>query len=173
MMTEFIDLNDRSFFNAVVEQYYPALFLFAVKSTHDHGVAEDVVQEAFASLWLNRQKVDNKTYLRHYLYNVVRNLSVNHFRRMKNRSELTEQIPDPEDFSVNYIRSETLRMLYEAINTLPPRSARVLRLTLDGKKQEEIAAEMEITVWTVKALKAEGIKKLKKILGAGVWLLFF
>jgi RNA polymerase sigma-70 factor (ECF subfamily) len=78
--------------------------------------------------------------------------------------------PTDDEMSRWMIEQETSRLLLEAIDRLPPRAAAVIRLTLEGVRQDEIGERMGITVATVKALKADGMHKLKKML-AGLCVL--
>lgn len=71
------------------------------------------------------------------------------------------------------VEEEKYRLLSEAINQLPPRTANVIKYSREGMSQEEIAKKMEITVATVKLLKSKGIKKLKEILGPLSFLISF
>jgi RNA polymerase sigma-70 factor (ECF subfamily) len=59
---------------------------------------------------------------------------------------------------------ETARLLYETLQNLPERTAEVIKLTLDGFRQEEIAERMGIAVSSVKTLKSSGIGKLREIM---------
>lgn len=167
-----ININDRRVFNALVDEYYGPVLVFAMRMIDNSHIAEDMVQDAFASLWARRGKVNDRIYARNYLYMVVRNSAVDYFRALKKQSKDAEyHIPAPEDLSADFIRAETLRLLHEAVETLAPRTAQVLKLGLEGMKQDEIAERMGITVATVKSLKADGISKLKKLLGPAIWFL--
>ncbi len=168
-----IDMNDRRVFNAIIDEYYGPVLVFAMRIIGNGYIAEDMVQDAFACLWAHRGKVNDRIYARNYLYSVVRHSAADYFRTLKKQNEGAGfHIPEPEDFSADFIRAETLRLLHEAVETLAPRTAQVMKLSLDGMKQDEIAERMGITVATVKSLKADGIGKLKKLLGPAVWLLF-
>ncbi len=63
------------------------------------------------------------------------------------------------------MRAETARLLNEAIDRLPEGTAQIIRLSLDGFKQEQIALRLDISLATVKAQKGKGILKLREILG--------
>ena len=56
------------------------------------------------------------------------------------------------------VEEEATQLLMQAIAKLPARSAEVIKLSLQGMRQEKIAEQMDITIFTVKALKA-AIKK--------------
>lgn len=64
---------------------------------------------------------------------------------------------EEESFWPYVIEEETNRLLLEAIGQLPPRSAEVMRLSLEGIRLEKIAEQMNISINTVKSLKYEAI----------------
>ncbi len=70
------------------------------------------------------------------------------------------------------IEHEVVRVLHETIESLPPRTAEVMKLTLGGLKQEEIGVEMGISLASVKTLKAAGIRKLGAMLKHLMTVLF-
>jgi len=62
----------------------------------------------------------------------------------------------------NIIRTETIYLLTQALNTLPERCRQVfIKLYIEEKSVKEIAAEMDTTISTVKNQQARGIKLLK------------
>lgn len=163
--------GDRNAFEILAMRYYVPLTVFAMRMTGDRDTAEDIVQDAFVYLWEKRRSLNDAQHMRNYLYLIVRNYSIDHrrsttrIRPLQNEAYLKE-----EEISAHYIRTETIRLLHEAVGKLPPRTAEVVRLTLEGMKQEQIAAQMGITLATVKALKGEGIKKLREMIGPLVLL---
>lgn len=152
-------------FDALTDRYYDALCLFANQIVGDLDAAEDVVQDTFASLWISRGKLSEVGFIKNYLYTTVRNFAVSHLRSKRVRLHgrgYAEPLDD--NFSRWFIEQETSRLLAEAIDSLPARAAEVMHLTLEGRRQEQIGEQIGITVATVKALKADGIRKLKKML---------
>jgi RNA polymerase sigma-70 factor (ECF subfamily) len=158
-----ISLGDRDAFRLLMERYYGALWVFAARLLHDDFSAEDVVQDTFVDIWQERKQLPRVISLNSYLYGIVRNKCIAIMRSSRRAENYRNDFqPVEEDMLDKYIETETLRLLSTAIEALPPRSARVIRLSLEGLRQEKIAEQMNITVATVKALKSEGIKKLRK-----------
>ena len=165
--------GDRNAFDTLVGGYYAPLTVFASRLIGYSRAAEDIVQDAFVHIWEHRSRLNNTTHLRNYLYLIVHNYAVDYLRISARRHSLTRDVVMPDDdVLAEYIRVETSRMLYAAVESLPPRTAEIMKLTLEGMKQESIAEQMGITLATVKAQKAEGIKKLQKVLGTLSCLLF-
>ena len=56
--------------------------------------------------------------------------------------------PELDDYDV--MEEEIYRWLFKTIDELPPRCKKIFLLHLEGKKNEEIAAQLKITLLTVK-----------------------
>ena len=69
-------------YNHSVEQISDSLFRFAVHFLKDSEDAQDVVQDAFEKLWLNREKVENEK-VKSWLFTCVHNAMLNQLHRKK------------------------------------------------------------------------------------------
>ena len=159
--------SDYEKFDQLVKRFGESLNAFACRITNDREAAGDIVQTVFANLWMNRKKIDFENSIDRYLYVSARNLS---YKYLNSRKRLNDQLPDiaesdEQSVTNHLIREETIRLLMEAIDQLPPRTAEVILLGMEGLKQDEIAEKMNVTVANVKLLKSRGIKKLREILG--------
>ncbi|MDL2319998.1 sigma-70 family RNA polymerase sigma factor [Alistipes sp. OttesenSCG-928-B03] len=157
--------SDRSAFDILAGRYVIPLNVLAYRIIGDRDVAKDIVQDAFVHIWENRKKLNDVTHMRNYLSLIVRNYSINCAKRLSRSSRLGSNMDlREEDFSIQYIRVETARLIYEAVESLPSPTAEVMRLSLEGLKQEEIARQLNIALPTVKVHKSKGLRKLKEIL---------
>lgn len=169
-----ISHDDRTAFESLVSDYHLSLHGFVSRIVQDDVVAEDIVQDVFVNLWLNRRKVDFDSPIGSYLYVSARNLAYRHIRSSQRFRTFAQRLEEPGQTVGTYlVEEETARILMNAIERLPPRTAEVLRLSMEGLKQEEIAEKMNVTVANVKLLKARGIVKLREILGPLAFLLVF
>ena len=161
-------VQDFTALEALFKRFYKPLRAYAFRFVNDKDLSEDIVQDVFVNLWLNRKKITFGESTKSLLYVSTRNLVYNYIRSAKRENERYKHLTEENESStLNYIiQEEALRLLNESIEQLPPRMAEVIRLSLEGLKQEEIAEQMEVTVANVKRLKALGIEKLKKSLGA-------
>ena len=73
-----------------------------------------------------------------------------------------------------YIQEETIRLIYEAIESLPENCKNIIDLSLKGLKNDAIAETLKISVNTVKTHKKTAYKilriKLKDILPLAILL---
>lgn len=167
--------GDKAAFENMIRRYYTTLCAFANHIVKDRENAEDIVQELFMKIWINRKHLEHVGSLKDYLFISTRNRSFTYLRNCRRHEICLEQILREEESSLPayLIEEETNRLLFESIRLLPPRSAEVIRLSLEGMKQERIAEQMKISINTVKSLKYEAILKLREILGPLVYWFFF
>jgi len=181
-------------FKADVEQGYELLFRRyhkvlcnqAVRFTHSRVAAEDIVADVFMGFWKNKVHEHITTSYRAYLYRAVRNRVYNHlqdeFRRdnLLGRSvDLTaaDQVTDEDPQRILQFAEFSQRLEAE-IKQLPPQCQRVFVLSrFEGRKQREIADELQISLKAVEAHIHRALTQLKKVLDAGLligvfgWLL--
>lgn len=162
-----IQKDNRKAFDELIMLFNESLNAFAYHILKDKEASKDIVQDVFVHLWLNRKKITFGESTKNLLYVSTRNMVFNYIRSSKRENERYKHIvEEDENSTLNYIiQEEALRLLNESIDQLPPRMAKVIQLSLEGLKQEEIAEQMNVTVANVKRLKALGIEKLRKSLG--------
>ena len=97
---------------------------------------------------------------------MIRNQALNLIRDRKRSSQHFQSLPEEEEnnFFNILVEEESNRLLFNAINTLAPQSSAIIKLSLQGLKNEEIARELSISENTVKVLKYRSLKKLKQLL---------
>ena len=167
-------ITDRESYKNVFHLYYKSLSLFAVRFIPERDVLEDLVQETFIALWENRNQLRSSNAIKSYLYSTLRNKCLNYLRHLDtvNRyAENYEMLENTTDFSKSIIKEETLRLFYKAIDSLNENTRKVIYLTLEGYKREEIAEKLDITIDTVKYHKKSAMHKLKHLLGEHFYLL--
>lgn len=151
--------NDSSAFNELICRYYASLVGFASSILKNQHVAEDIVQEMFAGMWEQRINLMNIKSIRNYLYVSIRNLAINHIRAEKRLKKRYEKInPEHNNMAAG---EEITKLLMEAIERLPSRSALAMKLSLQGLSLDEIAAEMGVSLNTVRSTKAYALNKLR------------
>lgn len=156
--------GDEAAFRRLFEHYYVPLCLYSVQITESPEDSEDIVQEFFLHFWEKEfyRHVDSN--LKSYLFNSIRNLSVNYLK--KHRTYVFEELEErscflPDECAEDDVR-ESHRHLHEAFRRLSPQEARALRsVVLEGKSYKEVAAEMGVSVNTVKTYLARGMKFLR------------
>lgn len=154
-------------FRKLFMDYYPSLVSFAVHYVEKIAVAEDLVQDVFVKIWETQEKLKTVEDLSAYIYQMVRFKCLNYLRNEKVRTDATQFFADDLDATeLNaYLKEETFRIVFRAMEDLPPACGRIFAMTLEGYAAKDIAAELGITVETVKKQKQIARRMLKEKLG--------
>lgn len=161
-------MRERRVFDSYFRLHYQSLCYFAYNYLKDLESAEDVVQEVFMKLLDWNEGFDNEEHLKHYLYKSVRNGCLNHIKLTGIRSDILEKMqkgaPDDENnFFTNVVRAEVYQEIMGAIQELPTECGRVFKLAyVEGFSNDEIAAQLAISVNTVKAQKNKAKIQLRE-----------
>ncbi|MBQ3528045.1 MAG: sigma-70 family RNA polymerase sigma factor [Clostridia bacterium] len=124
----------------VVERYIN----FRLPSTFD---ADDVIQETYCAAYIGYEKLRNKELFKPWILSIARN-QCNLWFRKKYGSELLslDAIPDIADTDTTEDNT-----VYQVLSLLSKEYAELLKLTIQGYKQSDIAERLNIPVGTVKS----------------------
>ncbi len=173
ILFERVTHDDAKALGIIMNRYATVLYSFVYRIVGETLTAEDIVQEIFITLWVKRRNLKSGPSLRNFLYLSARNLALNYIRTQKIHHAYVDNYRLEQSMDLLVVEEEKYRLLSEAINQLPPRTAEVIKYSCEGISQEEIANKMGITIATVKLLKSRGIQKLKEILGPLSFLMYF
>lgn len=156
----------RRAFALMFDTYYKPLCLYAVQLTDSFGMAEDIVQELFVSLWEKKALSSVTVSLRGYLFSSVRNNAYLLLRK-KNLVSMEElsgmEICIEDSFASEEELREKERTILEELNKLPRQElAAVKAVIMENKKYREAAEEMHISVNTLKTHLSRALKRLRK-----------
>lgn len=128
---------------------------------------DDLVQESYLRIWKARATQQIRS-ARAYVFQVARRLAIDVLRRENSRLEpvcdlaALSVIEDKPDVADVVCQSEELRLLAQAIHTLPTRCREVMLLRkIEGLAQKEIAARLGITEGTVQVHIGRGLRQLE------------
>jgi RNA polymerase sigma-70 factor (ECF subfamily) len=153
------------------DRYGGLAYSLAVRMLADPGAAEDVVQEAFLSVWRQAGRFDlAKGTARGWLMSIVRNRAVDRIRRRRSRGGGHDRglddinaeeswLPDVwAEVSVSLDRETITAALAE----LPESQRQVIDLAYyGGLTHVEIAQRLEVPLGTVKGRIRIGLKRLR------------
>ena len=142
---------------------------YSLKLLNNSDAAEDVVQECFAYLWENWQRLENIDSHQHYLFRSVKNRSINYLKRKFNQSkeqlpnELSENIHDWQPSAQEILEVKDLEFILEkALQELPERCRIIFVLKrFENKTTKEIAASLGISIKTVENQMTIAIGRLR------------
>ena len=155
-------------FERVFHKYYPMVFGFIRGMLKDDGMAEDVAQNIFMKLWLNRSRLDEHTSLKNYLCVLARNEALNILRSVRARSVVLQpDVQEPkmlepavEDW-YNYV--ETNARLRSDIESMPPQRRTIFKMIrYENLSNMEIAIRLNLSVRTVEKHIELALKDLRR-----------
>lgn len=166
-----IDFNkdSKGAFTAIYKLLYHSIFL-ATKSLVPEDEGADITAECFYKLYMRREHFDNMADIRAFLHITARNACLNYLKHQKVKERKEKEILLLSDkwetiITRSEIESEVIRSVKTYIENLPSNEARVLSLAyFDGYKNSEIAQILQIKDKTVRNLKTNALKKVKKAL---------
>jgi RNA polymerase sigma-70 factor (ECF subfamily) len=162
-----IKRSDYSSYNQLFIRYYSRLCAFVFNLTQNYSASEDVVQELFIRLWIQRGKLEITENISGYLYKASKNAALNYLRAEKSRQKSIQNMPVQEwQTDENLIEQiEFSAALSQCIGQLPERSRDVfMKSRFDGMKQQEISDQLGISVKTIKNQIWKSLQFLKACL---------
>lgn len=72
--------GDIAGYEVLFHKYYPTFFAFIKGMTKETVVAEDITQNIFMKVWLNRERLDAAKSIRNYLFVLAKHEIYNYFR---------------------------------------------------------------------------------------------
>lgn len=169
---ELLNRKQEAAFEVMFSLYYPRLVYFA-KEYVSYEEAKNLVQDTFVVFWEKNPVVFNESQLQSYLYTTVKNNCLMRLRHEKvkqnfvNASE--KRIQDQIYFSA-LEQLDTSVMTFQEIETiikntladLSPRCREIFILSrFEGKKNHEVAKELDISVKSVEAQITKALKIFK------------
>ena len=162
--------GDPRAFEAVYERHSGAAFSLAYRMVGRGNVAEDVVQEAFLSIWRSGARYERaRGSVRTWVLGIVHHRAIDQLRRSsvhdKRRASdegLEERLESGERTDVEVARRDEAETIRSAMETLPPEQSHVIELAyFGGFTHTEIAEILETPVGTVKGRMRLGLEKLR------------
>ncbi|WP_343306649.1 sigma-70 family RNA polymerase sigma factor [Chitinophaga niabensis] len=153
---------------------YPALFSLTQRLVADEEVAKDIVSDIFLQVWETRSTLSAVENIRAYLYVATRNRTLKYLKKEKpSGSTINDQWEkaDPDIFLHALYDTETIRVLHEAIQTLPEECKKVILLGLEGHGTNDISRLLEISASAVSNQKSRAIRLLREKLPPELFLL--
>ena len=155
-------MSDRKEIERLFKNNWDALCMFSLHFVGDMDTAEDVVMDCFLKLSERIGHGDEILTPKHYLYQMVRNGSLDKAKYLGQTVQLTEASRTSEDFDDVSERSVREARLWTAIDSLPPVRREVLLMSKrDGMHNDEISQTLGISVKTVEAHLYKAYKTLR------------
>ena len=169
-LMHFVRHNDPSAFEVIYDRHKGAAFSLAYRMVGTRNAAEDVVQEAFLSIWRSGARYDRaRGSVRTWVLGIVHHRAIDalrrsivHSKRRASDEGLEERFESGERTDAEAARRDEARTVRAAIGTLPPEQSRVIELAyFGGFTHTEIAAMLEAPIGTIKGRMRLGLEKMR------------
>src|SRR3954463_6398252 len=169
-LMQLVRRGDAGAFEVVYERHCGAAFSLAYRMCGARGRAEDVVQEAFLSLWRSGARYDHtRGSVRTWVLGIVHNRAIDalrrsvvHDRRRASDEGSAERFEARERTEVEAARRDEAQEIRVALETLPAEQSRVIELAyFGGFTQSEIATMIDTPIGTIKGRMRLGLQKMR------------
>ena len=166
-----LENNDSKAFDILFTQYYPQLKHFFLGFVKDEELANDMAQDIFFKVWINRKTISKVDSFNRYLFKMAKNMIYDHYDHElvkenyeQKERERTEYLYS--DIVEEEIYAKELSLLIDiAIEKMPPQRKQIFVLSRKkGLTNEEIAKQLDINKRTVENHISLAIKELKKVM---------
>jgi RNA polymerase sigma-70 factor (ECF subfamily) len=170
--------KDPQAFEVYYDRHGGAAYSLAYRMVGDQPGAEDVVQEAFLSIWRSGARYDRaRGSVRAWTLGIVRNRAIDALRRQAGRvpkldfddEAALERQESPELTEEQVLQQEESSRLRGALRELPGEQSKVLELAyFGGFTHSEIAEMLSMPLGTVKGRMRLGIEKIRTEMAEGM-----
>jgi RNA polymerase sigma-70 factor, ECF subfamily len=123
---------------------------FIAGRVRNEADAEDVLQEVFIKIHRGLDKLEDRSRLHSWVYQVTRNAIIDHYRKGNDEAvEFTSELPDvrAEEGGGEEVESEVAAWLRPMMEELPEKYREALLLTdIEGLTQKELAERLDISL---------------------------
>lgn len=151
-------------------EHFNSLVTFSKRLTHDQKASEDIVHDAFLNVWENHVRLSehHHTSLQFYMMKLVKNRSVNFYKRSQRMRAVTlalEQLQSSAGTLDQIIQTETSTLIRRLIQKFPKREQQCMMMQLDQQMSyEQIAQALRVSVKSVERSITSARKRLRRIM---------
>ena len=159
--------NEKAF-RILYDRYFDRLAAFIFKLCKCETVTEEIVQDIFLKLWINRHLLDQLDCPKAYIFSMARNSSIDYFRRLARETNLISALSAQLQIANNDIEDrlhakELRRLIEEAVDQLSAQKKKIFKLSKEeGLSHKEIAEVMQLSKSTVKNHLSETLQYVRE-----------
>jgi RNA polymerase sigma-70 factor (family 1) len=171
----FPEQREETRFEDIYLSYFSKMKYFAKEYVISEEDAENIVQDVFVELWENKEMLNMHMNLIAYLFTTIKNKCLNHLRHklvvQDTASKLQEEytislrmnLDSLEVFDNNLFSDHDIeKIISRALDALPEKCRAIFIMSkIEGKKHNEIAQELNISINTVGSQIGIAYKKLR------------
>lgn len=165
-----IAAGDESAFRKIYDSYRPKIYAYALHLTEHESLADDIIQDVFLKVWINRHSLVNITNFNAWLYAIARNHIADAMKAIAKERISHKQWGRIIPMGSNHVEEamadkENQYLLQQALSKLSPQQRLIYHLTRDaGAKHAEIAGQLNISRNTVKTHLVHALRSIRTYL---------
>jgi RNA polymerase sigma-70 factor (ECF subfamily) len=159
--------DEKSAVDELFAYYYPRLYHFSKSILKIETDIDDICQEVFVKIWLNRHKINNAETFNAYIFTITKNEVLNlirsNLKEQTFRDQLFHHAVADEYQTQNFIEYDEIKSgIDKIIAGLPEKRQRVFNLSrTEGLTNKEIAKQLNISEKTIEDHITHAIKHIK------------
>lgn len=159
-------------FEKLILNFKDSLEYFAISLTANREDAKDLVQDTILKALINKDRYQEETNIKAWLFTILKNTFINNYRRKQRVNTLIDSNLDLSAlgniFTNEYRRTDedvNVKDINFAINSINPEQRIPFEMVNSGYKYQEIADTYSLSIGTVKSRIFLARKKLMEIVG--------
>ena len=160
--------SEEAAFRAIYEQLHRPIYRMLLSLVKDRSKTEELLQETFVSLWVNRTNLNDEQPLFPLIYLTAKRHAIDFFRKKLTETRAIDQVKIAADTRTNHTEEAVLfgdlnQFAQETIQALPVQQQKVFILSRDeGLSYDEIAERLQISPNTVRNHMVCALKALNR-----------
>lgn len=160
--------GDEAAFGQVYELYFDKIYRFVFYRVSEKETAEDLVAETFIRIWDKRNSVREVGAFTSWVYQIARNLVIDHYRSRKTTVSIDdlENVLEYEDQIIEQVNLDfDQQKIFRQLKHLSDDQQLVIKLKfIDDLENYEIAKLLEKTEGAIRVIQHRAIQQLKNLL---------
>lgn len=178
LLWEIAEGNESSF-ASLYRHYARTLLPFFRKFTRDESSANDMLQNTFLSIWLDRAKLPDIENLDAFIHKVAANRAYTWMAKLRSVERLdaiaaSRNVPAQDTTYQEVLFREAQKLVQEAVDEMPAKRKQIFQLYKEkGLKYNEIAAQLDISASTARNAVAAALDSIRaKLVESGLYIFF-
>lgn len=167
LYNDFLNGDDKAF-EEIVIKYRKSVTDFIYKIVHDYSIAEDLAQDVFLYILVNKDVYNPKYKLKTFLFTIARSRSLNYIKKSKREISIDTYeyyLSETTDYLDNVDNKEKLERINSILKSLKPDYQTVIYLAdFEKFSNKDISKILNKTDIQTKALIYNARKKLRTLL---------
>ncbi|MBS1948995.1 MAG: sigma-70 family RNA polymerase sigma factor [Bacteroidetes bacterium] len=150
-----IKSGDEIAFKKLFKFYDAQISGYIMSITRSQPLTEEIVQDVFLKIWLNRKSLSGLDSFKSYLFIIAKNHTFDCLKQINRKKKREKEWMNmamnhlPNDYGESAL-DNSYEKIQEAVKRLPPQQKKVYELRREGMKQAKIAEELSLSLGTVK-----------------------